>query len=234
MLGVLVRAALLLSGVSSALLGMAAVVAAPDLRFVVDMDRAIVVDAPSWALGEEVSVIAQLPNLLLLATSVAWLLWQHQATANLWAWGLPDLSITPGWSVGWWFVPFASLMMPAVAVAELERRSGPGPARSGSVLVGAWWLFWLAMWIVPTVGAFGWALPRTFEIFEAVDADVSVVDLGPVVEAFAPWALAHGLLAFTASILAVAIVGRIERGHARRWHEEHLAPSPPPRPDLGA
>lgn len=235
MLGVLLRAALLVSGVSSALVGVAAVFVAPDLRFVVDMDRAIVVDAPSWARGEGVSVLAQLPNLALLATIVAWLLWQHRATANLWAWRLPDLTITPGWSVGWWFVPFASLVMPPVAVAELDRRSGAGSARSGAVLVGAWWLAWLATWIVPAVGAIGWALPRTIEVFEAVDANASVVDLGPVIGAFAPWALAHGLLALSASFLAIAIVGRIERAQTRRWHDahEHVVP-PPSRPDLGA
>ena len=63
------------------------------------------------------------PSLVSQATVVVWLVWQHHATANLWSRGLPGLRFTPGWVVGWWFVPFANLVLPYLAMRELDRRS---------------------------------------------------------------------------------------------------------------
>jgi len=82
-----------------------------------------------------------------------WLIWQHHATANLWARGYRDLKIRPGWAVGWWFIPFANLVMPCVAMVELDRRSTTdGSPRSTSPLVGSWWAVYVGGSVVVTIG----------------------------------------------------------------------------------
>jgi hypothetical protein len=62
--------------------------------------------------------------------------------------GAERLEFTPGWAVGWFFIPFASLWMPFRAVREIWCRShDPRDRRncpSGSVLVGVWWTCWIA------------------------------------------------------------------------------------------
>ena len=80
------------------------------------------------------------------ATGIVWLVWQHRAQSNARELVAGSTSITPGWAVGWWFVPFANLVKPLQAVHELWLASAGGPRwseqRVPPVLV-VWWLAWL-------------------------------------------------------------------------------------------
>src|SRR5918997_1098797 len=62
-----------------------------------------------------------------IALVVAFLLWLHRASKNLAALGNPKSRIeyTPGWAVGWFFIPFANLVMPYRAVREVWVKSEP-------------------------------------------------------------------------------------------------------------
>jgi hypothetical protein len=77
-------------------------------------------------------------------------MWQHRAYANLRLIGSRDTEYTPGWSVGYWFIPIINLFRPYQITAELYRRSEIQNAHdsigglSGSPLVGAWWFAYLA------------------------------------------------------------------------------------------
>ena len=103
---------------------------------------------PQGAFPQAVSTIG---GFVAIATIVVWMIWQHHATANLWARGFQSLQITPGWSVGWWFVPFANLVMPYVAVREVDRRSRTdGQFRTDTGPVGWWWAAFLVS-VVPAV-----------------------------------------------------------------------------------
>jgi hypothetical protein len=56
------------------------------------------------------------------------------------------LEFTPGWAVGWWFVPFANLVKPFQTVRELWKASHGGD--NGRVVatwsvIGWWWGLWL-------------------------------------------------------------------------------------------
>jgi hypothetical protein len=44
-------------------------------------------------------------------TPVAFLMWEYRVVRQLGALGL-DVGATPGWAIGWWFVPFANLVKP--------------------------------------------------------------------------------------------------------------------------
>ena len=68
-----------------------------------------------------------------------------------------DLTITPGWAVGWFFVPVASLWKPHVAITELVNGSGDRATpyeKSGRRLVDLWWAAWIARLISNAVISF--------------------------------------------------------------------------------
>jgi hypothetical protein len=68
----------------------------------------------------------------------------YRAMKNLHAQGSPEATISPGWAIGWYFVPFASFFMPMRAVREIWRGSfalkGEIPS---AAIIGWWWTLWL-------------------------------------------------------------------------------------------
>ena len=99
-----------------------------------------------------VGLIALAELAILISTAVVFLMWFHRVYRNLPALGAAGLRFTPGWVVGYWFIPFANLVRPVQAAGEMFRGSDPalnetwGTAwqrRPGSVLVGSWWAIWL-------------------------------------------------------------------------------------------
>ncbi len=69
----------------------------------------------------------------------------YRAMRNLHTIGSKIADISPGWSVGWFFVPFANLMMPYRAMREIVE--GSSVALGGSLgsesRLRFWWGFWL-------------------------------------------------------------------------------------------
>lgn len=71
--------------------------------------------------------------------------WIYRASANAHA-VTDELNITPGWAVGWYFVPFANLFKPFQAMKEIWlacHRSGAGYDERTPALLGWWWGLWL-------------------------------------------------------------------------------------------
>jgi hypothetical protein len=167
---------------------------------------------PAYLSGTSLPAFGQLPGTIGLATAVVWLLWQHQATANLWARGYQGLKTRPGWAVGWWFIPVVSLWMPLVTMLELDRRSTPdGSRRRASPLLGWWWAAWIGV-IVPVVGLFAAALPPVADEVNRVAntrGDI-VLDLTGAAHAAAPWFLVTGIVYAVAAGLAILVVRRID------------------------
>lgn len=83
---------------------------------------------------------------LFALTGIVWCVWQHRAQRNAIELAYGKLEFTPGWSVGWWFVPFANLVKPFQTVRELWKASHGG--YNGRVVatwsvIGWWWGLWL-------------------------------------------------------------------------------------------
>jgi len=79
--------------------------------------------------------------LVLLVTSVVVLRWIYRASVNAHAMA-PDLTITPGWAVGWYFVPIANLWKPFQAMKEIWLGSHYGAnweGGSATDLLNWWW-----------------------------------------------------------------------------------------------
>ncbi len=65
--------------------------------------------------------VAQLPVVIGCIVIVA--MWIHRAHASLLEAGHSDLEFTPGWAVGWYFIPIANLFKPFQAMKELWNTS---------------------------------------------------------------------------------------------------------------
>ncbi|AUX70364.1 hypothetical protein CHX26_13440 [Porphyrobacter sp. HT-58-2] len=77
---------------------------------------------------------------------IAVAMWIHRGHRNLHEAGIPDLKFSPGWAVGWYFVPIAFLFMPFQAMRELwtvSHNSSDSFSASAPGNLGMWWAFWI-------------------------------------------------------------------------------------------
>jgi hypothetical protein len=93
-------------------------------------------------------VIAWIRVAAFLLTVVLFCVWVNRASKNAHALGAPGMRFTPGWSVGYFFIPIVNLFRPYQAIAEIYRASDPGrdPAawqNAPAALIGIWWAVWL-------------------------------------------------------------------------------------------
>jgi hypothetical protein len=79
-------------------------------------------------------------------TAISFLMWIYRANSNLRNIGVKDLEFTPGWSIGWYFIPIAFLWKPYQAMKEIWQASkNPNNWKNekGSLVLRWWWAFWL-------------------------------------------------------------------------------------------
>lgn len=99
-----------------------------------------------------VAVLARL--LFLILTYVAAAFWIFNAACNARAFGAKGLEISPGWAVGWYFVPIMCLFKPFQGMEEIwEASVSPASWRSQRtpVLLRLWWGAWLLTNLIGTV-----------------------------------------------------------------------------------
>ena len=65
--------------------------------------------------------LLQLP--VVLTTGIVFLMWIHRANRNARGLGAEGMTFTPGWSVGWYFIPIANLWKPFQAMKEIWQAS---------------------------------------------------------------------------------------------------------------
>ena len=83
---------------------------------------------------------------LYIVTAITFGIWIVRAHKNLRAFGITDTTYTPGWALGWFFVPFLNLVRPFQAMKELWQASHAGAEwdkSSSARLVNIWWCLWL-------------------------------------------------------------------------------------------
>jgi hypothetical protein len=127
-----------------------------------------------------VAVPALLYLLSLFACYIVVGMWIYRTNANTHALGA-EMSTTPGWAIGWFFVPFANLIMPFQAMKEVWTESHQIAGRheeAESPLVGWWWGLWIASNISSNlVYYFGGASPDALELaryIELIAAGISI------------------------------------------------------------
>src|SRR4051812_907459 len=139
-----------------------------------------------------VGVLALLRLAILVACWITVGMWIYRTNANAHVMG-GDVSVTPGWAVGWFAVPFANLVLPYQGVSETWLASHEMAALDGEAglpLLRWWWGLWLV------AGAFGYAgflLARSGELIEAASYTL----------------LAHDLLQVALSLVLIRLMRRL-------------------------
>jgi type IV secretory pathway VirB3-like protein len=176
-----------------------------------------------WMMAQ--GIVAMLGVLVYLITVVLFLVWLHRAHKNLPALRAEYLQYSPGWAVGWWFIPFANLVMPFKVVREVWAESSPDISEEPSFLseslhrapvyVGFWWGLWLAMNFVANI---------TSRLFDSTEPD-NVIGYFFIAES-------------TVSIAAVGLAIYLVRDITQRQEKRHAVvgsqplPEPPPPPSF--
>jgi hypothetical protein len=116
-------------------------------------------EVSSWLMLQSLIALLQIP--IFIATVVFFLMWLYRAHSNLVHLRPVNLQFTPGWAVGWWFIPFANLVKPFQAVREVWWESDPQvdaepsflsvSLHSAPTFMGLWWAFWIASNILSNI-----------------------------------------------------------------------------------
>ena len=83
-------------------------------------------------------------------------LWIHRAAANARALS-SGMDVSPGWAVGWYFVPIANLFLPFRAMDQIWRISHDPEAwrrKPTPTIIRWWWTFWVASSLLGAVISF--------------------------------------------------------------------------------
>jgi hypothetical protein len=89
-------------------------------------------------------LVPQLP--VVITTGVVFLMWIHRANRNARGLGAEEMTFSPGWSVGWFFIPIANFWKPYQAMKQIWQASAnPSDWQSQPVptLVSNWWALWV-------------------------------------------------------------------------------------------
>ncbi len=126
------------------------------LAVAAEMTGVVNKDATELTSTESLAGLVQLLSALtLFATAILVAMWIYRAHANLRAIGAPDLQFTPGWAVGWYFIPFANLVKPFQAMRELWAQSLAQHDSYGDEAdpqLKIWWGTWIAGNIASNLG----------------------------------------------------------------------------------
>ena len=92
---------------------------------------------------------------IFLLTAIIFSTWINRAHHNVRGFGAESMTITPGWAVGYFFIPIFNLYRPYTAMCELWRASqSPGNWTSNSSgLVPLWWTLWIVSLILGRISA---------------------------------------------------------------------------------
>jgi len=133
---------------------------------------------------------------VLACTVVVFGIWIYRANFNARELGATGMRFSPGWAVGWYFIPIAFLWKPYQAMKEIWQASKNPLAWQkvprGSILPW-WWTFWIAGCLMGKV-----TLPSTLGA-RTVDGLIAATTIS----------LVNGVVDIIAALLAAALVNEV-------------------------
>lgn len=182
--------------------------------------------APVWLAFQGLVAVFKLPAYIF--TVVVFLMWIHRANKNLSPLGANSVEYSPGWAVGWWFIPFANLVKPFNVVSEIWNKSDPNFAPDTKVLSKTvdtpnlfyfWWFFWIVSNIATNASS------RMFDVTDSTMPEFS-----------GHFFIASGILSIIAAFLAIKVVRGITQRQEARFQRlgmtQQFMPPPPPPADF--
>jgi hypothetical protein len=82
---------------------------------------------------------------IFVLTVIAFCVWTYQAARNARRLSSLPQKISPGWAVGWYFVPFANFWKPFQAMREIWWRSAWPQKKYAPPIINIWWILWIAL-----------------------------------------------------------------------------------------
>ncbi|MCB1066351.1 MAG: DUF4328 domain-containing protein [Verrucomicrobiae bacterium] len=105
-------------------------------------------------------------------------MWTHRVVSNAYALGGEWMEITPGWAVGWYFVPLANLIRPYQALKQTWQTTFESD--EVSPVMPAWWGFWLISNFLSNF-SFRLSIRGETEISQVVSLVSSLFELGSLI-----------------------------------------------------
>ena len=90
-----------------------------------------------------------------IASQVLFFVWVYRANKNCHGFGAEEMEFTPGWAVGWFFVPIVNLVAPCRMMQEMWRVSGNPRAWTAERIswkIGVWWAAFLVTGTMAVAG----------------------------------------------------------------------------------
>ncbi len=112
-----------------------------ELRGLISLDNADALASPDGIYG----MVLLGNGLMLVATYIVFGMWIYRAAANVDAAMVPGFRYTPGWAVGWYFIPIANFYKPFAAMRQIWNAShgnGNGDLDRADPLLVYWWGLW--------------------------------------------------------------------------------------------
>tara|TARA_Y100000768_G_scaffold228041_1_gene172162 strand:+ start:166 stop:828 length:663 start_codon:yes stop_codon:yes gene_type:complete len=101
--------------------------------------------------------------LMILVAYISGARWIYRSNYNIRCLGARDMRFSPGWSVGWYFIPIANLWKPYQAMKELYIKSSNSEILPSYFLL--WWLLYITANILGNIAARAlWGLSDTSTI----------------------------------------------------------------------
>ena len=141
-----------------------------------------------------------------IATVVLFLMWMHRVSRNLQPLGAHGQRFSPGWAVGWWFIPIFFLFRPFQVMAEIWKGSGGTLSdtwREESVpaLLPWWWALWVATYAIVACAV----------VTEFVANPVALSTYDVPSASILRWELLNGALTICDGVLAIIVVRLITK-----------------------
>jgi Domain of unknown function (DUF4328) len=151
-------------------------------------------------------IVGILTIILFIIIGIVFLRWIYYTNKNLHLLSNQKMEFTPGWSVGWYFIPIANLFMPYQSMKEIWRVSHKNESASYAI-VGWWWCLWI---VSAVLGRLALRLTMRAETAEDYARSTATDMASTVVE-------------IILNIVALMLVTRIGTAYSRNFVEQRAA-----------
>jgi len=104
-------------------------------------DSYLLTDDPTQ-LDNIVSIVGGVHFFIIIILAIVFGAWINRSCKNAWLLDAPRMKTTPGWAVGYYFIPIANLWKPYGSMKEIRSASYGNDNALRSILP-LWWTFWL-------------------------------------------------------------------------------------------
>lgn len=147
-----------------------------------------------------------LSTAIFVVTGILFLRWVYLSNRNARALGATGMKYTPGWAVGWYFVPIMAFWKPFVSMQEIFKASNPASGATNWLetkapwVVEVWWLLFIVMNLTSRV------LVRGFRDAETL----------PELTTASRLSLASDLLVIPAAVAMVFVIAKLGTWQAQK------------------